>query len=320
MIYGNFILKYLKDKFLKEDPQSSSHWQFFHQFLEIDNNLNIKQTLGFGDGKKKYKLLADLIHRIFQFPLIFLEKKSSYFYRLYKIGRENTFYTGNHFSLDALRQVFTLNYLKKKELILKHRICIVIGDGFGSLTSLLLRSELSEKVIMVNLTKTLFVDVASILAFPEFSNNYAIVLVRSKREMEEAISNTSVKVIALEAQNYHLLSASKAELAFNIASMQEMDMVNIENYFKQFRNLAKQKQFYFYCCNRDSKILPDGSEICFDKYPWSSNDKHFFDEKCPWHTHYYTIRPPFYKKYDGPIKHRFTLVSENKNDKEIFKK
>ena len=319
MFYGNSILTYLNDKFLKEDPQSSSHWQYYHKFLEIDDELNIKKTVGFGDGKTKNKLLADFAHFIFQIPFLFLPKKSGHFSRLYKIGRENTFFTGNHFSLDILRQVFTLNYLKSKELIPKHRVSIVIGDGFGSLTSLLLRSNVSEKVIMVNLTKTLFVDVASILAFPEFSNNSSTVIVRSKKEMEDAISNKSIKVIALEARNYKLLSSSRAEIAFNIASMQEMDMVNIENYFEQFRNLAKQKTFHFYCCNRESKKLPDGSEICFDSYPWSTEDKHFFDEICPWHKFYYTIFPPFYKRYDGPIKHRFTLISEKKNDKECYK-
>ena len=35
---------------------------------------------------------------------------------------------------------------------------LIIGDGFGSLTSILLASKLSRQVILVNLTKTLLVD------------------------------------------------------------------------------------------------------------------------------------------------------------------
>ena len=70
MFYGNSILTYLNDKFLKEDPQSSSHWQYYHKFLEIDDELNIKKTVGFGDGKTKNKFLADLAHFIFQIPFL----------------------------------------------------------------------------------------------------------------------------------------------------------------------------------------------------------------------------------------------------------
>ena len=94
--------------------------------------------------------------------------------------------------------------------------------------------------------------------------------------------------------------------------MQEMDMSNIEGYFRQFRKLAFQRHFSFYCCNREKKRLPDGSEICFEKYPWSMGDKHSLDQLCPWHQYYYSKHPPFYKKYDGPIRHRYTII-EGKN-------
>ena len=64
----------------------------------------------------------------------------------------------------------------------------------------------------------------------------------------------------------------------------------------------------------EKKLLPDGSQICFEKYPWLPGDKHLLDQPCPWHQYYYSKLPPFYKKYDGPIRHRFTVIEgKNKN-------
>ena len=126
------------------------------------------------------------------------QKEFSY---IYQVAKQNARRIKIRFSLDILRQVLTLSYLKRNKLLTQYEIGIVIGDGFGSLTSLLLRAKICRKVVMVNLTKTLFVDVDSVLKFPEFLDNCSSVIVNTKQEMANAIQDPNVKIIALEAKN-----------------------------------------------------------------------------------------------------------------------
>ena len=75
----------------------------------------------------------------------------------------------------------------------------------------------------------------------------------------------------------------------------------------------QNKETFFYCCNRISKKLPDGSIINFKDYNWSKKDLILFNELCPWHQKFPISRPPFVSKFDGPIKHRLINVAiENK--------
>ena len=312
MIYGKNIIKHIGCRFYENDNIASSHWRYYHQFLELDENFQVKKTIGFGEGSKSNRLIINFMNYVMQYPFRKLFSGNRYFKKLKEISFKNSKFIGTRFSLDVLRQVMTLAYLKEKGLIQQTNVAIVIGDGFSNLTSLLLTAGVCQKVIMVNLTKTLFVDVSSALMLPEFSGPTSIALVQNQDDMKEAVSNNEIKIIALEAQNFDLLQYSEATLAFNIASMQEMDMVHIEGYFDQLRILAMKNECYFYCCNRESKILPDKSEISFFDYPWSKEDQHYFDELCPWHLYFYSYFPPIYKKYDGPVRHRFSKLYGNK--------
>lgn len=305
MIYDCDALLYISRQFSNHDDAASSHWQYYHQFLEINDDMNIASVKGFGDGKKS-GLLADLAHEIFQTPYRRMVKRDDEFKALNAIAKQSAKDRGIRFSLDVLRQVLTLADLKAKKLIKPNQDAIVIGDGFGSLTSLLLQSGIARKVVLVNLTKTLFVDIAMLMRIPFFQRERAISLVFTDDEMKNAMADDSVKVIALEATNSHILHSSSADIAFNIASMQEMDMKSVNEYFVQLRKISAHKDFLFYCCNRKEKQLPDGSWIRFDEYPWKSGDTHYFDELCPWHQYYYKYLPPSYCRYDGPIQHRLT--------------
>ena len=65
----------------------------------------------------------------------------------------------------------------------------------------------------------------------------------------------------------------------------------------------------FYCCNREEKTLPDGTIVKFDNYPWHLSSEIQEDELCPWSQKYYSPRPPFYRNYLGPIRHRLVKFS-----------
>ena len=51
-------------------------------------------------------------------------------------------------------------------------------------------------------------------------------------------------------------------------------------------------------------MLPDGTITRFSEYPWLLGDDVMDDQLCPLHQFYYAYNPPFYRPYDGPIRHR----------------
>jgi hypothetical protein len=76
----------------------------------------------------------------------------------------------------------------------------------------------------------------------------------------------------VEAERYREYKID-ADVFINIASMQEMNMKTIDDYFTLVNSQALPT--YFYCANRISKNLPDGSIINFDDYPWNGMKKNF---------------------------------------------
>ena len=91
--------------------------------------------------------------------------------------------------------------------------------------------------------------------------------------------------------------------------MQEMNISDIENYFEDLRIISSRRELIFYCCNREEKKLQDGTVTRFSNYPWQKDDQIMVDELCPWHQQYYTVMPPFYRAYNGPIRHRLVNLS-----------
>ena len=79
----------------------------------------------------------------------------------------------------------------------------------------------------------------------------------------------------VEAERYLKINL-RADVFINICSMQEMNYVDIKNYFSSIRN--QNSETWFYSCNRVSKNLPDGTVIKFDKYGWDEKDISIFDE------------------------------------------
>ena len=309
MIFGNDILHDLYQRLDQDDQAASSHWKYYHQFFEVGKDKSILNTIGFGDGKKDYSPFTKLIHWFFQKRYFKFVPDTDFFRETILIAKENCKRTSSRFSLDVLRQVLTLSKLYDDNLVGSNHRAMVIGDGFGCMTSLLIQTNTAQKVVLVNLTKTLFVDTTYLLALPELQDKHAVALVKTKAEMRSAMDDEAVKVVVVEAKDHEILHASEADLVFNIVSMQEMDMEYIQNYFEQMRMIAKTKTLHFYCCNREHKELPDGSPIAFYAYPWQAKDHIYFDELCPWHQDYYSLIPKFYFPYDGPIRHRFTKLS-----------
>jgi hypothetical protein len=185
------------------------------------------------------------------------------------------------------------------------------------MASLLLASNSASRVILVNLNKTLLVDLFYLrlwMGDDLFAAN--VDLVTSVDELNCALekqvdsSDGIGRVIAIRAVDQALIQNSPIDLAINIASMQEMDPPVIAEYFESLRKSSLKEKLYFYCCNRKEKTLPDGTVTRFFDYPWLTHDQVIIDELCPWYQQYYSFKPPFFRPFDGPIWHRLAVMAK----------
>jgi len=201
--------------------------------------------------------------------------------------------SGRLFSFDCVKHILSFHTILK--LIDEVQTICVIGDGYGFLSSFIKLICPQAKVISVNLGRILFFDVLfSKKCFPE----YTPLLLKEKGDLSD--------LTFIEAENYHFLEGLPIDLFINIASMQEMDLAVINNYFQYMRS-SSQTPCYFYCCNRLAKKFPDGTLVEFMKYPWKDSSI-LLDEICPWYQKYPSSKPPFWLPLDGVIQHRLVRL------------
>jgi hypothetical protein len=175
---------------------------------------------------------------------------------------------------------------------------------------LLALTATSRKVITVNLTKPLLLDVINIRrAVPEG----AVALVETAQDVRTALDDPAIRFIAVQADNAAVLIHASIGLAINIVSMQEMDADVIKAYFRILRaNPAMETVFY--CANRLAKPLPDGTVARFADYPWRPDDSIMVDAICIWAQWTYSRRPPFWHHRwgkDRVIWHRLARLSKD---------
>lgn len=227
------------------------------------------------------------------------------FKKIYSSAKEIAEKQNRALDLDILRQALTVAVCKEKIAAFpNYKIAVVIGDGYGVLSSLLLLNT-GSKVVSVNLREVLLVDY--IYTRGLIADN-STVLVQTEADLEKALCEESVRLIYIQADQHVLLRSLAIDMVFNIVSMQEMAPFIINEYFDDIRN-CKSKSLYFYCCNRIEKVLPDGTITRFFDYPWQTRDEIIIDELCPWHQYYYTSRPPFYRRFLGPVQHRLVRIN-----------
>ena len=197
------------------------------------------------------------------------------------------------FGYDVTRMALTIEFLERNIGNLDSKSFCLIGDGYGRFGSILKSIWPNCKVVYINLGRTLLFDYYyTSKVFPKSDH----LVIRTQSKLSDDFSY-------IEAERYREIKI-EAEIFINIASMQEMNMKTINDYFSLFK--SQSHPIYFYCANRISKKLPDGSVINFNEYPWNGM-KVLVDELCPWHQKFPSIKPPFVRKFDGPVQHR--LVS-----------
>ena len=202
---------------------------------------------GFGNKSNKFRF----IHKIFLKKYRKYSSQSHFFEKIDQSALLISKFQKRAYNLDIYRQILTLDFLNQRINLREIERTIVIGDGFGTMATLLLENNLSKQIFLVNLRKTLLVDLFYInktIGDKRFEKE--IIFIDDSNQISKIEKN---RIIAIEAEKYHLLSKIKKDLIINIASFQEMDLDVISNYFKYLYNKGEES-FYFYICNREEKF------------------------------------------------------------------
>lgn len=276
---------------------TSSHWIKYGQLQNVikeDDNYSVK-GVGFGDflNRGRANMLKEIPTKIYLYYMLSGCKPEIIDDIKWIAKKQNRI-----FSYDMARMALTLNILFKYIPKLTDKTFCIIGDGYGTLGSLIKRVFPKSKIIFVNLGRTLFFDYYyTNQCFPMHSHS----LIRSGQI--DIMSDFNY----IEAEKYKNVEFN-ANVFVNIASMQEMNYDSISEYFESIRN--QNVETWFYCCNRVEKELPDGTLINFADYGWLEDDEIIFDELCPWHQHFPVNKPPFIINFDGPINHRLIRLKK----------
>lgn len=295
MTSADSILENLYRKYyVQQSPSNvtSSHWKIVgsHSAGEKSGKYTLKGQ-GFGSFREN-SLINKSYYGIELFLTKYMERKFETDQTLTKLAKEICRQTNHLFDYDCLRQILSLQFIGQHLKFSDLNTVCVIGDGYGFMGSLIKKRWPHIKILSINLGKTQMFDVFyTQKAFPLLS--YA--------QVDSPQPELQCDFTFIEAENFELLKHFRIDLFINIASMQEMDNRIINDYFS-FMEQSHGSLKWFYCCNRIEKSLPDGEITRIDEYPWS-NWKFLKNELCPWYQEFPSSRPPFWRKFDGPIKH-----------------
>ncbi len=287
-----------------DEESRSAYWEYEVGNFSVaaDGTMTGQTTLG--NVSRRVSPLRNAVHRILQRPLWRFASAFPDLADSERLGRLVARRQNRQFNYDMLRQSFSLALIRHYLDLNNPDECnLVIGDGYGVMSALLLMHAPHRRTLIANLTKPLLLDLAFIRqAVPEVH----FALVSNREEMTAALGDESIRLIAVRADDVSCLEEAKIGLAVNIVSMQEMDLTVIEKYFRLFRG-NKADQTAFYCCNRLFKLSN------FEDYPWRDTDRILHDSLCDWSQWYYTARPPFWHRRDGGKKlvwHRLALLKK----------
>jgi hypothetical protein len=299
----------------------SSHWRDFIQNLEVTPGRDgIPVSLGgfgFGDLQSNAVLLETFTLMAAAAGILTGPNRRTSL-RLIPTARKLVRKMELRFSQDALRQVRTLAFLRQHLGNAMPKRVLIIGDGYGLLSSLLKTVYPRADLTLIDIGQVLlFQAVHCQRAFPD-SQHFLFTPTASSTES----SLRHADFTYCTASEYGGLNGP-FDLAINIASMQEMAPSVVAEYFRLMR---RWKVSLFYCCNREHKKLVGGEISDFHSYPWRPTDIHLVDELCPWHQWFvgrsvqtdgprvWRFRVPFSNYFDGPIRHRLTRLEHENPD------
>jgi putative sugar O-methyltransferase len=300
-------LEHLAARADEDEEGRSAYWQEELKIFSVSADGGVSGRAALGNASSKVSTFNQFAHALLQWPLHFLAPFPDRADCI-RLGRLIAKRQYRRITFDMLRQCFTLSLIRKHlDLGSDDESNLVIGDGYGVLSSLLLLHAPHRRTICVNLTKPLILDLAyTRQAVP----NIRLALITNDEEMKAALGDETIRLIGVRADDFQAIQEATVGLAVNVVSMQEMEPSVIDNYFRLLRG-NKAGQTAFYCCNKLHKELSDGTELRFDDYPWRDGDQILHDSICPWSQWYYDKTPPFWHYRRGQervIWHRLALL------------
>lgn len=307
----NSTLKALLD-IVEQEPlpeqDTSSHWRVFGERTRVKFQNGKLALHGDGFGVTRLNTLNRFAYfwgeRFYQ-PYTAQVKSFDHTLRLAKkLAKDVSF----DLSFDMWKQVVALSLLRDhwEAYRLSPQTFALIGDGYAFLGALIRRVLPQARLYCVDLPKILVFQVQTFLNADPSAE-------MSLYPQDDKVCNINFVL------PQHIEGISETiDCAINITSMGEMKKTSIAAYFDFLRKRSSETS-RFYCLNRVAKEHPNGDVIAFDHYPWHKDDEVFFDELCPYHTHYWHsrvltpalpfLRLPALIEFDGPLKHRLLRLA-----------
>lgn len=300
------------------DATASSHWDGKEAkgrtYALAEDPLNFSKAVSdfsvigpIGAISLKTSFPYNLAHWLLQIPFRLMGAKLKEFRKFDRLASSIAARQGRAYDGDLLRHTLTMalfnTYLDMERDL---ALVAVIGDGFANMSALLLGHSPHCRIILVNLTKTLLLDLAFIRqTFPDEN----IALVQNADDMTEALARQDTRIIVLQADNADLLAQAPVTLGINILSMIEMEPQVTAAYFDILRKCPAERTA-FYCANHLEKFWADGTIIRFYEYPWDEQEEYLVDEPNPWDRYGYRARPPFYYRRPSLSLHRLLYMKK----------
>jgi len=274
---------------ITKDVGVSSHWaKYLSQSYVLQSEYGYEVKIEGLASYLKFSQLNRIKYLVLQSQLYFLGKLNgvsirkllTFSRKLHSIGRLLDFDVVKHFIIEAKLSQF-LDFEKKQ-------ICI-IGDGWGNFGQILKSLYPSSSITFLNLGENLFFDsLMTNKLFPNLDHN-----------LQDLSKSQELGIDFNYASNKECLADSKFDLVMNIASFSEMNLNTIQEYYSWIGAHLNSGGF-FYHCNRESKILPDGSRTSIQEFPSDLlNAQEIFSDQCEWYSRYPTGRIPLFKPFDG---------------------
>jgi len=298
----NRLVDHYFDPNLGFSEVTSSHWRKYGEYQEaqiVSEEVLLLRGLGFGDYENRHEF--QIRNYLINLPLIISTKVASH--KLSKEFRGLTtllaFSTKRKLNHDFLRLGLVAETICKRIEMLDIQRVMIIGDGYGTLGSIISKNHPEITIVQVNLGRSLVFDLAfSAIGSPDKCHH----LIHNLSEIKDGAINY------LPAEDLDFDDAG-IEFFISVESFQEMDIAVVQNYFKLMRN--QSGLISVYSANRLKKVLPDGSENKLEEYGWDKNDTVLFSKK-PWFLNWgVRRRPPFIFRMDGATIEKMVELSSH---------
>jgi hypothetical protein len=320
------IVRNLNSRFATDENSAamSSHWKIYsaqsHAKFNSSGRLTKLKGSGFGDYAVRPWIMGfGILNYATYLPTLALPVGS----RAHSLKAQLNFLRALGVSLfpyDSLRHAALAAFLTSHPASRQTfemetpRICL-IGDGWGLLSALIKKSCPRAQITIVDLGKTLtFSSLFLQDRFPKCRFNLV------KPDEPNRLDSDFNFIVAEDIARLNF-PENCFDFAINVASMQEMDQTWIDFYFGWLRKHL-QPDGQFYCCNRELKTLPDGSQAIFANYPWQSEDRIYFDGEPTFYRWFFSFQKtarnvrrfgfkiPFMRLFDGVVRHRLVQLQK----------